>query len=36
VLNRILWHSLRGSEAPRPVRSRLALGLRRDARDDAA
>ena len=30
VLNRILWHSARGSEPPPPVRSGFALGLRRD------
>ena len=36
VLNRILWHSVRGLDAPPPpvVRSGFALGLRRAAADD--
>jgi hypothetical protein len=36
VLNRILWHSMRGTDAPPPppVRSGFAFGLRRDAPDD--
>jgi hypothetical protein len=36
ALNRILWHSVRGADAPPPppVRSGFALGLRRDVPDD--
>ena len=36
VLNRILWHSVRGTDAPPPppVRSGFALGIRRAVPDD--
>ena len=36
VLNRVLWHSVRGcaAPAPPPVRSGFALGLRREGGDD--